>query len=339
MIKVEVHEVIRDLMATLSRLSKEKLFLGVTLQEVEDSTSVEVEGPLENCEPFTSFSYLDTSSRYMTVRGANIYMASLYANLEGQHMTVPLNASLPFLAIKGSKDVMEMIEGSPLSSIVRTRNVNGVPYDPGYKDDNILDELRIFLENRAIERARVAIVDGPVFPGPYLPLVGEPYRSAFEKLIHDRKRDRLVGVVKRLSMSRKLSRVKDLWRGDGAPTDDVLTLELGRGKQVYITPVLREEFQLSSISLQRYMVYVKVRDSAFRVESPSRDLLCQGVATSLAHASYRGIPAFIEAADRLSRKLSASTFVLSFIYARGQVDVTYDDWNRFQQANMDLEMG
>ncbi|MCH1772156.1 MULTISPECIES: DNA double-strand break repair nuclease NurA [Metallosphaera] len=336
---MEVHEVIRDLMTTLSRLSKEKVFLGVSLQEFEDSWPVEVEGPLEKCDPLPSFSYLDTSSRYMTVRGANIYLASLYANIEGEHMTVPLNASLPFLAIKGSRDVVEMIETSPLSKVVRTRNVNDIPYDPGYKDDNILDELRIYLENRAIERARIAVVDGPVFPGPYLPMVGEPYRSAYERLIQGRRKDQLVGVVKRLSTSRKLSRVKDLWKGDVTPTDDVLTLELGKGKITYVTPVLREEFQLSNSSLQRYMVYVKVRDSVFRVESPSKDLLCQGVATSLVHASYRGLPTFIEVADRLSRKLSASTFILSFIYAKGQVEVTYDDWNRFQQANLDLEMG
>lgn len=321
----------------LSKVARNKPFLGVSLSEPEDAEPVEVAEDLEECDPLPWFSYLDSSSRVISVRGANVYMASLYANLEGVHLTVPVDTSYPFLAIKGSGEVISEVESSPLSRFVRTKNVNGVPYDAGYKDDNILDELRISLENVAISKSRRAIIDGPVFPGPYLPVVGEPYRSAYESLIRERRTENLVGIVKRLNMSRKLQR-SELWKGEKGFTDDVVTLELGRGRERYVTPVLREDFHLSSSTLTRYMVYVKVRDSVFRVESVSQDLLCSGVSTAIRHASYRGIPDFIEVADSISRKLGASVYLLSFIHAHSKLGVTYDEWNRLKLATLDLEV-
>ncbi|AEB95261.1 DNA double-strand break repair nuclease NurA [Metallosphaera cuprina] len=333
---MEGHEFIRELFFTLSKVKGRSPFLGVSQESPSEAGSLTVEGELESCDPLLKFSYLDSSAKTVSVRGANVYIASLYGNMEGKHFTIPAQAEFPFVAIKGSEDVVKEIKSSPISNLVRTENVNGVPYDENYKDDNILDELRISLENYFINRAGITIVDGPVYPGPYLPLVGEPYASAFERLIKERKKDSLIGIVKRLNFSRKLMRVDGLWKLGGNPTDDVVVMELGKGRTSYITPVFREELPLSDSKLERFMVYVKVRDSVFRVESQDRGLLCRGVSTALRDVSYRGIPTFIEVADRLARKLSASAFILSFSYAKSLIGVTYDDWNTFTLANLEV---
>ncbi|QKR00719.1 DNA double-strand break repair nuclease NurA [Metallosphaera tengchongensis] len=331
---MEFQDAVKDLMNLLSALVKSRPFLGeITSAEVEAGTVEEV-GNLEDCDPFKSFSYLDSSSRTLTVRGANIHMASLYAYNQGTHVMIPPQTSVPFIAVKASDEVLKAIE-SRLPNVVSVRNPDGVLYTPEYKDDNILDELRVNLENYVINQGNVTIADGPVFPGPFLPTVGEPYRSAYETLIKARKTDKLVGVVKRLSMTRKLSRVMNSKASINA-TDDVVMLELGRGKEVYLSPVLKEDHPLSDRVLTRYMVYVKVRDSVFRVESSDPSLLCPGVKTSLKSVSVRGIPTFIEVSDKLSRRLSASALLLSFGLAKEMVGVNYEDWNRVNQANLEL---
>jgi hypothetical protein len=327
---MEVHQAVKELMEVLSKVSRRKPFLGLFTSPGVEVGEVRIEGEMGQCDPFPSFAYLDSSSRVITVRGANVYMASLYVNTGRGHIAIPLETPVPFMAVKASDQVVQEIESS-LPHLVRTRNVNGVPYLEDYKDDNVLDELRISLENYAINSQDLTVVDGPIYPGPFLGMVSEPYRSAFETLITQRRVDRLVGVVKRLNMSRKLSRLLGI---EG--TDDVVVMELGKGRDVYVTPVLREDYRLSDRTLPRYMAYVKVGDSPFRVESADPSLLCGGVVTALRHPSYRGIPSFIEAADRLSRRLSAATFLISFTYAREMVGVNYDDWNRLREANLDL---
>ncbi|MEM1599443.1 MAG: DNA double-strand break repair nuclease NurA [Sulfolobaceae archaeon] len=332
---MEAHELIRNLIETLSNITKYKPYLGVIEEKenIMDGGSVTIEEEkVDKCDPLPLFSYLDSSSRLIEVRGANIYIASLYGNLEGKHVTIPAQVEFPFIAIKASKDVVNEIKNSSLSNLVRTENVNGVPYDASYKDDNILDELRISLENYFINKAGITIVDGPIYPGPYLPIVGEPYSSAFERLIKERKRDNLIGIVKRLNFSRKISRVLNI-----DATDDVVIMELGKGNQIYISPIFREDYPLSDTKLERFMVYVKVRDSVFRVESANKDLLCSGVWTALRDVSARGIPTFIETADKMARKLSAAAYIFAFSYAKSLIGVTYEDWNRLYLANVDLE--
>ncbi|AWR96122.1 nuclease NurA [Acidianus sulfidivorans JP7] len=356
---MEIHEAINNLIKTLSRISETKPFLS-QLPEIpleEEGHEVEVVGSLdisklnsltslheandENCPPFTSYSYLDSSSRTLNVRGANIHIASLYANVNGTHEMIPANVIQPFIGVKASKDVLLSLESS--LPFVRVKNPNGYYYTEEYKDDNILDELRISLENYAINKGNLTIVDGPIYPGPYLPSVGEPYRSAYVKLILERKVDKLVGIVKRLSMTRKLTRLKtdlskikiDLPRINAS--DDVVMQYWGKDKEVFISPVLKELFFLDgNKTLTRYMVYVKVRDSVFRVESADLNLLCRGVSTALKDVSVRGIPTFIEIADKMSRKLSASALLLTFSLAKQFLGVNYDDWNRVNQANLEL---
>ncbi|BDC17531.1 DNA double-strand break repair nuclease NurA [Acidianus sp. HS-5] len=328
---MEFAETIKSLFSLLT--SFDEPYLGVSPPvNIEDSTPVEVEGELEDCEPLDKFAYLDSSSRMISVRGANIYFASLYANLVEEQIMIPLQTDLPFMAIKASEEVRNIIDNT-IHDIVLTKNVNDVPYDENYKDDNILDELRILLENYAIEKSSyVAIVDGPVVPGPYLQMVGEPYRSAFITLARQRKKEKLIGVVKRLNYTRKLRRSglaipKNLYNA----TDDVIVEFLGRGKDVFLTPVLKEE----SEDFTRYMVYVKVRNGVFRVESTERGLLCKGVSTSIKYSSFRGIPEFIEVADRISKKLSASAFIFAFNIAKETTGVNYDDWESLKLANVD----
>lgn len=339
---MEIEDAIKNLILILSQLSQNKKFLGVVTSEVEESNPVFFEEDLTQCDPLPDFAYLDSSSRVISIRGANLYFASLYANDNGRHIMIPVDSSVPFLAIKASQDVINALQGL---SFVVTKNPNGYPYLPDYKDDNILDELRISLENYAINnsRSKVVIVDGPIFPGPYLEMVGEPYKSAFETLALQRSKERLIGIVKRLNFTRKLSRVKDIAQSypelvKSGATDDVIVMEMGKGKRVYFTPIYSEEVNISGKKFIRYMSYVKFLDSVFRVESMDKDLLCRGVATAIKYASYRGVPTFIEVADKMSRRLSASVYVLSFIYAKSLVGVTYDDWNRFNEANRDLEV-
>ncbi|MQL56594.1 DNA double-strand break repair nuclease NurA [Acidianus ambivalens] len=334
---MEFGEAIKSLFSLLTSLDQP--YLGVTpALSIEDSTPVEVEDELGECESLTTFSFLDSSSRMISVKGANIYFASLYANLVTEHLMIPLKVEVPFMAIKASEEVRKLIEGDQtLSKIVAVNNVNGEPYSPDYKDDNILDELRISLENYAISKSNfVTIVDGPIIPGPYIQMVGEPYRSAFISLANQRKKDKLIGIVKRLNYSRKLRRselVKDPRLMNA--TDDIIVEYLGRGKEFYTTPVLKEEIDIGNSHYTRYMVYVKVREGVFRVESLSKDLLCKGVYTARKYSSYRGIPEFIEVADRISKRLSASAFIFAFNIARVTTGVNYEDWESLRTAELD----
>ncbi|MUM63699.1 nuclease NurA [Acidianus infernus] len=334
---MEFGEAIKSLFSLLSSLDQP--YLGVSpTSNIEDSTPVEVEDELGECESLTTFSFLDSSSRMMNVKGANIYFASLYADLINEKLMIPIKIEVPFMAIKASDEVRKLIEGDPtLSKIIALNNVNGEPYSPDYKDDNILDELRISLENYAIEKsAYVTIVDGPIIPGPYIQMVGEPYKSAFIKLANQRKKDNLIGIVKRLNYSRKLRRsglVNDSKLSNA--TDDVIVEYLGRGKDFYTTPILKEEVDIGGKKYIRYMVYVKVREGVFRVESLDKDLLCKGVYTARKYSSYRGIPEFIEVADKMAKRLSASAFILAFNIARVTTGVNYEDWENLRIAELD----
>jgi hypothetical protein len=335
-----VDNVIGRLMRVLSEVSRDEPYLGVLpTSNFEDSTPLYYDGELEDCSPLENFAYLDTSSRTISVRGANIHMASLYANEGGKHIMVPTDDTVPFLAMKGSEAVITKVKEA-LGNVLATHNVNGVPYNYDYKDDNILDELRISLENMVINKsARPVIVDGPIVPGPYLQMVGEPYKSAFEELASRRNRSNLIGVVKRLNFTRKLSReenIKRNYRSLVGATDDVIVQQMGKGRNKFVTSVFKEEVNLKGATVRRYMVYVKLRDSVFRVESVNRELLCSGVKTSLNSASIRGIPTFIEVADKMSKRLSASVYVLSFIHASSLLGVNYEDWNTYLEASRDL---
>ncbi len=337
-----VEDVIGRLMKALAEASKEEPYLGISQKvDTSDSTPVYEDGDMGECDPLSDFAYLDTSSRVIQVKGANIFMASLYGNDNGTHVMVPSDSLVPFIAVKGSEKALEKVKAE-LGNLLVTRNVNGVEYDSEYKDDNILDELRISLENYFIESSRNAVlVDGPIVPGPYLEMVGEPYRSAFEELASRRHKEKLVGIVKRLSFTRKLSREENVKRKFPkllGSTDDIIVHQMSRSvkSDVFFSPVYKEELNLKGSSVTRYMVYVKVRDSVFRVESTDRNLLCRGAMASARNASIRGIPTFIEVADKISKRLSASAFVLSFIYARTMLGVNYEDWNSFVEATRDL---
>ncbi len=339
---MEVDYAIKSLIKLLAEISYNESYLGTDLPSgiIDETSYITYENEIENCEPLDYFGYLDSSSRIINVRGANIYFASLYANDMGKHILIPLDASIPFIAIKGSDEVINKVKNF---GFIVTENINHIPYTVNYKDDNILDELRIKLENYAINmsKSKVLIVDGPIFPGPYLKIVGEPYKSAFEKLNMERKTDNLIGIVKRLSFTRKLSREENIRKKykklvEMGASDDIIVSEMGKGFEKFVTPIYKEEVEIAGNKFYRYMVYVKVRDSVFRVESRDKELLCKGVSTAIKNASIRGIPVFIEAADKISKRLSASTYLLSFTYAKSLIGVSYDDWNRYIEAVKDI---
>ncbi|MCI2414202.1 MAG: hypothetical protein MPF33_02945 [Candidatus Aramenus sp.] len=55
-----------------------------------------------------------------------MHFASLYANDAGRHIAIPLDASIPFLAVKTHEEVVNKL---PIA-FVKTRNPNSVPYSP-----------------------------------------------------------------------------------------------------------------------------------------------------------------------------------------------------------------
>ncbi|BBD73325.1 hypothetical protein HS1genome_1714 [Sulfodiicoccus acidiphilus] len=322
-------------MELLSQVAREKPYLGPGepgLREV--AGPVTLLGELGKCGPLDEFAYLDSSSRTLSVRGARILVASLYANDGGNHFTIP-PARFPFVGLKASREVASAVSSDPtLSELVRLRSPAGELYDQDYKEDNVLDELRISLENYAVTSSnRITFVDGPVVPGPFPSTMGPKYEAAFQQLLKERlpRLPDLVGIVKRLEFSRKLARALG-----SDSSDEVLTLDLGRGKAIYVSPVLKEDVKVGEEEVSRYMTYVRVRDSAFRVESSNPDLLCPGVRTALLHSSFRGIPTFIEVADRLSRRLGSASFVQAFLYAHQLVGVSYESWNWYQEALKEL---
>lgn len=339
---MESYSLISLLIDYLSKI-KPSLYLpppSITQSE-EIGSSIQVVDRLDKCEPLDSFAYLDSSSRFLSYLGFRMYMSSVYINDKGEHISIPgLTETSQFIAIKSNVEALKMIESNKeLSNIVSVKNILGLYYDEDYKDDNILDEMRISLENYGIKNAKsdTIFVDGPAIPGPYLPIVGEPYRQVFEILIKDRSPyfNRIVGVVKRLDISYKLSRIESIKKALGGkrlPDNHVMTL-MFPDNEIHITDILSEDWA----GYKRYMVYVKYRDYVYRVESTNKDLLCKGVATAIARAGVRGIPDFIEIADRMARKLSASTYIIGYLFGKEKLGVTYDETNKFNEVLKEFE--
>ncbi|EZQ10592.1 nuclease NurA [Candidatus Acidianus copahuensis] len=340
---MESHHVISSLLDIIAKMDKELGYIGPpeNFSQENESSEIEILGYCEEHSTLTNFSYLDSSSRMITIKGVRVYMGSLFMSDPNFTLAIPQVIPTQFLALKASSSVLENISrDNIISSYVKVTSPAGIPYDQNYKDDNISDELRISLENYAISKSSsITIVDGPVIPGPNLTFLSEEYKSAFEKLINDRVNyfPTLIGVVKRLDMSYKLSKVKEFnqiikkFSKIRPPDTKAIEIISQKGEDPFITPILKENWG----SLVRYMVYVKVRNSVFRVESTNLDILCKGVNTTIDRSGVRGIPDFIEIADRISKRLSASIFILSFILG-SKIGVSYDDWGKFWEASEEI---
>ena len=177
-------------------------------------------------------SCVDSSSRSVGFRGLRLFVGAAVLTTPAGLSSVPGPAvDAPFVAAKSYSPVLVELESAAESAglPVAVRSPAGYLYaeEEGYKDDNINDELRLSLEQRALEEAvssgaDYVLVDGPVVPTP--PVLLSPsgeskYREAFEELILSaRGRARLVsssptpvlGLVKRCNASRKLARCREV---------------------------------------------------------------------------------------------------------------------------------
>lgn len=287
-----------------------------------------------DCEPLEGFSYLDSSSRAVRVGGVNIYIASLF--MSGKVLLqVPPDPIAPFIAVQGPEDLLKCIESSYLSRAVKVRNPLGEYYLPDYKEDNISDELRLSIENVAISGSKLTVVDGPVFLTLPLDSMPAPYRGSYEKLIKERDPhlDRLGGIVKRISKSFKLYNggkewLKTIGKVVKAP-DDVIVMRYLKPKEN--TPVFVERF----LGMDKYWVYLNTGRGAVRVEAGKPDLLCSLLSLVKSDIGPRGIPLFIERADKMAKRLSSSTFLTALAEALKQgILPDYDSWETFYLAGV-----
>jgi NurA domain. len=329
-----------DLIDLLQRQREKLGYIGPEQfsQSADEAISVSIEGDLgkENLVPSwpECVAYLDSSSRSITMKGVRITLGGLFLNDCGHHVALPLSSlrgSPPFLAVKASRDALLAVESSGLAWV---RSPIGELYLGDYKDDNVGDELRLRLENWAIGAAKAPLVlmDGPLVPGVRLDVLPQRYREAYDVLIKEREphMSRLAGVVKRLNMSWKLHRAGLDKGGRSGPDPEVMDRLCGSTDPCF-SPVLREDTPLT-----RYMVYVRLRGNTVRVEATSRDNLRSALAMVLTHRGYRGVPTFIETADRISRRLSASVYSLAFLYGLPKLGVEYDEWSKFEDVRREL---
>jgi hypothetical protein len=341
---VEVHKVIEELFKILSGKKDLLHYIGPEIQDerFEFNGQMNVYGELSGEKEVQCFSYLDSSSRSLSFIDLRLFLGSLYMNDCGSHLPIPVKTPSPFLALKASLEVMDEVR-KVLGDFVLTENPNGEPYDSEYKDDNISDELRLRLENTAISMARAPLIitDGPIIPGVLLKSLPEKYGKAYERLIEERKPflDKMAGIVKRLEMSWKLYRLQEIQEevkkvlGRQLKAPDPVILEAIAGDKDYSTPIIEEVIN----GVKRYMVYVKVRNSCFRVESQKLENLLIAYSVTKANLSSRGIPYFIEIGDRIAKRLSASIYIIAYILGSPKLNVSYDEPGKFRSVTRELE--
>ncbi|MEM0472868.1 MAG: DNA double-strand break repair nuclease NurA [Sulfolobales archaeon] len=291
--------------------------------------------------PYTG--YLDSSSRSISFLGARVFVGSGYAFDSGRHLLIPQGLGFPFIAVKAGGRAIEALR-KIIGGIAFLESPSGEIYGSDYKDDNILDELRLRIENRLLSlmTRKLILIDGPIFPVPlaYIETFGERYRAAFEKLYEERSSliGRLVGIVKRLEQTYKLYRVEEVRRffentvggkNIGRIPDPVILSRLAGNKKIYSMGVFKEEFTDLG---NRYMIYVYVRSPSgarvFRVESMDRVALMEVAGYLLKSLSHTGLPIDIEVADRISRRLSASAYMALYALGSRSLGVSHDERSR-----------
>ncbi len=172
--------------------------------------------------------YIDSSSRTIGFNPSRIIVSGLVASVSGVLRLSPNPTggwTTRFLGVKSIRQVLERIEEESLDFIA-VKSPVGEYYDVDYKDDNIGDELRLELENHALEQlvrkgqVEVIVVDGPVYHTPQILFRGDwknnKYARAFHKLLEYRVRVLkessipVIGFVKRVEYSRKLARCSEV---------------------------------------------------------------------------------------------------------------------------------
>jgi hypothetical protein len=277
------------------------------------------------------FSYLDSSTRFFRLQGLDVAVITLHMG-GGRTVQVPIHGG-KFIYLRSRLEVLKGLE--PLS-FVQVKDRLGKYYTQEYKADNIGDEGRVTLENSALQQCRdVTLLDGPLLVAA---VFGGHYGQVMDALNQERltviKGREVVGVVKRLEYSHWLYRaLRDKFTGK---VNDVTVLDLLHtqyGGEVFGPFLLRHR-------VDRYAYYFRVETvkgpSYFRVESLDRELLERVAPELRRRLTANGIPYEIELADRISKRLSASAYLILFQHLR-DMELHYDTRLGVDQALRDLE--
>lgn len=330
--------------------------------------------PLSLEQEFDNIAAIDSSSRYLRDFSINHVFVGLaiYSSKKG-FIDGPYTIKSPYLALSSYKEILEQVEKVIPDEGVRIKNAINYHFvnEEGneYKIDDIADELRTEAENKALSQVldhELVILDGPIYPTP-LELTGQVelstearfcHKIAYAKLVKDRislLRDNVVGVVKRLENSKKLSReekiVKEFEkkgkRIENLRDPDVLELIdkyfcRKEGSYVCVVGPFKIDYNLRvegsgnchdkqvilSNPPTKYAYYVILRKpyyppSYFRVEGIR--ISEKVLNTVFSRVSERLIPTYIELVDRRSKKISASLFIYAYEVASTRLSIIHDD--------------
>lgn len=260
---------------------------------------------------------------------------------------------------------------------VENARTNRVEIDSLYDINDVSDELRLEAENALIEtmnKEDLLILDGPVIPTVVEILEGHEYlykRPArlkelnhwgkmthiwsMAEIVKKRKellkRRKAVGVVKRLDLSFKLSKVDELAKALGISLDvfrqlrDVEILELvsrkfcdrphsictiGPLKIEHQSRVKRDDTgqEILNDTFTKYAYYAILNvpgvRSFFRIETTDRSLLDPAFETVFSRISDNGLPTYIDVVDRLAKRTASAAFVLTYDILKEYVTMAHD---------------
>ncbi len=319
----------------------------------------------------SSLVFIDSSSRSIGFNPLRVTISAVAVKTRRGLVVEPYNiVNWRFIAVKSIRPVLERIEKT--SNIIRVRNPCGVYYDEEYKDDNIGDELRLDMENRALRelvpRDHVVVLDGPVYPTPEVIFYSNnnKYAKAFLELIKKRleiihsMNTLVLGFVKRTEYSRKLWRnnevrrlIKDLTGKEISNVPDPVIVEYIVEKKVrprigewwilgpfyvrYDSKLLEPKafYYIARRTIHGYNVYrVEVLEKDY---SGMREVVEKIIAGLLENTSLRGIPLGIELVDKASRKTTAALYLLLREYLSGILSIAYDELGREADIMRELE--
>lgn len=293
---------------------------------------------------------IDSSSRYLRDPSVNIVLVGLgvISNKEGVKVG-PFQIETNYMSIGTFEELLKQLN---VDKGIRVKNYVNEYYREDYKIDDIADELRLENENVALKMEKdnhdLIILDGPLYPMPLelqqMQLESEGrkrHQDAYVRLTEERiscLKDNVIGVVKRLETSYKLykeDKIKEILKVR-YPINDAEILN-----QIKMKYGLRESFlvgpfklEYSSILLSytpsRYAYYLLLTNplgmtSTFRIEGLKLDSLENLLPFIVNRVSQRLIPTYIELADNLSKRASASLLITAYQVLSTMLSINHDD--------------
>lgn len=300
-----------------------------------------------------SIASIDSSSRYLRDPSVNLVIVGLgvYSNKFGIKVG-PFDITTNFMSVSTFEDILKNMNCVPG---IRVKNYVNEYFREDYKIDDIADELRLENENLGLKEVKdnhdLIIVDGPLYPTPLelsefeLQSEGRKrHQNAYLQLTKERVgslNDKIVGVVKRLETSQKLykeDKIRQLLKvkypiNDAEVLNQIRIKLCREGKcssNLLVGPFKIEFSSQYFSSPSRYAYYLIVTNpigmaSYFRVESLSLDKLNEFIPYVTERISERLIPTYIEIVDNLSKRVSASLFVLAYEVLSSILSINHDD--------------